>query len=270
MPNEAGVVDGSTFKKNGMSGIQIPPMELIQYTCGTDDPCEYVRSGQEVATMFTLAATRYGGALDSQGAVLDFGCGSGRLLGGMNFGQAPVTGCDVGAPVAAFSKEFYPNARVFHTDLMPPLPFSDGEFGLVYSFSVFSHLTEEVERAWLEELRRVGSKDCLYLITVQGEWMIEATLEAQEQADIRRRGFGFKKVHGKRNDDLDFPDYYESSYHTKQYICDHWSKLFNIIDMIKGDDPRKYLYDGLKFESEGGCVPDFRPMGQDLVIARRR
>jgi SAM-dependent methyltransferase len=220
--------------------------------------------------MFTLAATRYGGALDNQGAVLDFGCGSGRLLGGMNFGQAPVTGCDVGAPVAAFSKEFYPNFRVVRTDLMPPLPFKENEFGLVYSFSVFSHLTEEVEKAWLEELHRVGSDGCLYLITVQGEWMIEATLEGHEQADIRRTGFGFKKVHGKRNDELDFPEYYESSYHTKQYVYDNWSKWFDIIDMVKGDDPRNYLYDDLEFESNGGFVPDFRPMGQDLVIARRR
>ena len=260
----------SSITDMGNYGIQLPPVALVEYTCGISDIDEYVRSGKEVSTMLSLAAARYAGPLGAQGAVLDFGCGSGRLLGGLSFGQASVTGCDVGAAVAAFSEKAYPHARVVQTGLMPPLPFKDNEFGLVYSFSVFSHLPEEIEQIWLEELHRVGSKNCLYLITVHGEWMIEATLQGEEREDIRRTGFGFKKVHARRNDELDFPEYYEASYHTKMYIHDRWSRWFDIIDVVKGDNPRNYLFDNLDFVSSGGSVPDFRPMGQDLVIARRR
>lgn len=256
--------------KQTESDIKIPPVELIHYTCGMGSVEEYIRSGEEVAAMISLAASHYDGDVADLGPILDFGCGSGRIFGAMDFGQAVVTGCDVGTAVAAFSSKSYPHIRIMHTSLMPPLPFENSEFRLIYSFSVFSHLNEKVEDLWLEELYRVGEKNCLYLITVQGEWMIEATLQPTDQEEIRRVGFGFKKVHSRNNTELDFPEYYESSYHTNDYINLHWSKYFNIISIIKGDDPRRYLFGNLEFVSKGGSVPDFRPMGQDLVIARRR
>ena len=100
--------------------------------------------------------------------------------------------------------------------------------------------------------------------------MIEATLQQTEQHEIHKNGFGFKKVHGRHNSDLDFPVYYESSYHTNRYIRESWSNYFEVLEIIKGDDPHRYLHGELKFASNGGIVPDFRPMGQDLVVARRR
>ena len=75
--------------------IKIPPVELIRYTCGMDSASNYIRSGLEVSTMLTLAATRFGGRLADLGPVLDFGCGAGRILGAMEFGGAEVSGCDV-------------------------------------------------------------------------------------------------------------------------------------------------------------------------------
>ena len=253
-----------------LANIKIPPAELIRYTCGTDSAEEYTRSGLEVSTMLTLAANRFGGKLADLGPILDFGCGTGRVLGAMEFGRAEVTGCDVGSQVSKFSKEAYPNFKVLQTPLMPPLPFEDNSFRLIYSFSVFSHLEEKVEHAWLQELHRVGTSNCLYLLTVHGEWMIEQTVQPNEQVEIYKNGFGFKKVHVRKNSNLDFPDYYEASYHTNNYIRENWSKYFEVLEIIKGDDPRRYLYSELQFASKGGVVPDFRPMGQDLVVARRR
>lgn len=251
------------------ANIKIPPVELIRYTCGPISANDYIRSGLEVATMLTLATNRFGGKLIDHGPILDFGCGSGRILGAMEFGRAEVIGCDVGSQLVAFASEAYPSFQILQSPLMPPLLFEDNRFKLIYSFSVFSHLEEKVEQAWLQELHRVGAPNCLYLLTVQGEWMIEATLQQNEQVEIFKNGFGFKKVHGRSNTNLDFPVYYESSYHTNNYIKENWSKYFEVLKIIKGDDPLRYLYGELQFVSRGGIVPDFRPMGQDLVVARR-
>ena len=62
----------------------------------------------------------------------------------MKFDGAEVTGCDVGRSVVEFSKEAYPNFNILQTPLMPPLPFADNYFRLIYSFSVFSHLEENI------------------------------------------------------------------------------------------------------------------------------
>jgi len=68
---------------------------------------------------------------------------------------------------------------------------------------------------------------------------------------------------------MDFHDYYEASYHTNEYIKKYWSNHFEIIDIIRGEDPAAYLSNDLHFEPNGS-VSHFRPMGQNLVIAHKR
>jgi SAM-dependent methyltransferase len=250
--------------------LKIPPPELINYTNGHTDVERYRRGAMDVAQQFTLAVNRHAGSLDCQGPILDFGCGSGRLLGALDFGRAEVKACDVGAAVAEFSRKAYPDFDVQHTSLMPPLPFPRDYFGLIYAFSVFSHLPEDIEQVWLAELVRIARSGCLFLLTIHGDWVIEATLPIEKRNEVASKGFDFMKVHSRDHNGLQFPDYYECSYHTSTYVLDKWKKYFDILEIVKGDNPRRHLAAGLSFVSEGGSIPDFQPMGQDLVIARKR
>ena len=79
------------------NNLIIPPADLIRYTCGHEDVVEYRKSGEEVALQLTLAANRYLGDIRDHGPILDFGCGCGRLLGTIKFGEAEVKACDVGS-----------------------------------------------------------------------------------------------------------------------------------------------------------------------------
>ena len=81
------------------------------------------------------------------------------------------------------------------------------------------------------------------------------------------KAFFTKKVLQRFGTEMDFPEEYESSYHSSDYIRKHWSKFFEILAIIRGDKPVRYLPRGYHFEPKGQ-IPRFRPMGQDLVIAR--
>ena len=245
----------------------VVPAEFIRYTCGHDDYESYLRSGFEVASMFNLALKKtFGRIVADYSHVLDFGCGSGRLARFMN--PPRLFGCDVNGLVVDYCKTTIPQGRFDQNGLLPPLPYTNETFELVYSFSVFSHLRQDVEEVWLRELVRVGKPRCVYLLTVQGDWMIEQTL-AKEVEQARAAGFYFRTVHTRHGSVLDFPDYYESSYHTGEWIHDHWNSYFDVLDVISGDDPARYLPPGAAFHPDGD-VPFLRPMGQDLVIAIKR
>jgi SAM-dependent methyltransferase len=245
---------------------QVPPA-LIRYVSGHEDYNEYLRSGNEVMVMYNLATHYFAGkSMWDFATILDFGCGCGRLA---QFLEKPASmfGCDVNRRLIEFCKKAILFGNFYQNDLLPPLIYRDELFDLVYCFSVFSHLRQDVEARWLDELLRIGARGCLYLITVQGDWMIEATLGV-EADKAKASGFYYKYVHQRHNTNMDFPDYYEASYHTSDYIKKVWGEHFKILAVIKGDDPKRYLFGRASFSSFD-ALPVIRPMGQDLVIAEK-
>jgi SAM-dependent methyltransferase len=53
--------------------------------------------------------------------------------------------------------------------LRPPLPYAVEQFALVYALSVFTHLPEELQRPWFEELARVLVPGGHLLVSVHGD-----------------------------------------------------------------------------------------------------
>jgi SAM-dependent methyltransferase len=240
------------------------PNDLIQYTCGNVTFEEFLLSGFEVKTMLDMAARHcFGKNVADFDRVLDFGCGCGRILRFQD-NVTKFSACDVNELLISYVEKNFPIIDTYQNNLSPPLKWKDGIFDLIYSFSVFSHLSKDVEESWLHELVRVGSdRRCVYLITIQGDWMISHLPEDMRNT-VKASGFYWSKVHDRHGSKLDFPIYYESSYHTSDYIKSNWSKYFEILDVIKGDNAERYL----RGTTNGGFRP--RPMGQDLVVALKK
>lgn len=245
----------------------VPP-ESIRYVVAYDDYEEFIFSGFEVGTMLNLACKKTTGMfLTEMGTVLDFGCGCGRIARFVP-PRVKLYGCDVNGPVIDYCQRNLTQHSFYRNPLYPPLKYADNFFDVVYSFSIFSHLTKEVEELWLEELLRVGKPGCYYFITVHGDWVIEATMSPEEKATVDRDGFFFKKVHGREGNEYDMPDYYEASYHNGDYIKREWSRYLDIIDIVGGRSTEWYT-EGMDRVGDTPC-PRLRPMGQDLVVARKR
>jgi SAM-dependent methyltransferase len=100
-------------------------------------------------------------------AVLDFGCGWGRIIRFFTRDVQPQSlwGVDVWPPNIEACRATNRWARFVQNDPLPPLEFEDETFDLVYSYSVFSHLAEEPHLAWLAELERVLRPGGLFVAT---------------------------------------------------------------------------------------------------------
>ena len=121
-------------------GLPLPPRRLMVRVAGTADGDWFLRSGK--AAYDTIVSHVPVGESD---AVLDFGCGCGRVLRYWRDHSGPVTGSDRDDAAVGWCARNLPFSRVERNNLAPPLPFADSTFDLVYALSVFTHLTEELQ-----------------------------------------------------------------------------------------------------------------------------
>jgi SAM-dependent methyltransferase len=172
--------------------------------------------------------------LDSFHSILDFGCGCGRVLRFFPANRPPSSrthGTDIDAEAIEWCTKNIPGVDWRANPFTPPLEYGDATFDFVFSISVFTHLNEEMQHAWLRELHRVTKPGGVLLLTLHGENAYH-TLPAADQAKLRTQGIlfvtgatGLLKLDG-------LPDFYQTTYHTRDYIDREWSKVFRIISYI--------------------------------------
>ncbi|MGZ4358016.1 MAG: class I SAM-dependent methyltransferase [Gaiellaceae bacterium] len=161
-------------------GLPLPPRRLMVRVAGTADGDWFLRSGK--AAYDTVVSHV---PVDASDAVLDFGCGCGRVLRYWRDHTGPVAGCDRDDAAVAWCAHNLLFTRVERNSLAPPLPFAEATFDLVYALSVFTHLTEELQTAWRDELRRVLRPGGRLFATTHGRSYLPR-LEEPERARFER------------------------------------------------------------------------------------
>lgn len=152
-------------------GFTRPPDRLIFLVNGTIDWDWYFKGGAFTASEITDSITRQGTRLEELGRVLDFGCGSGRII--RHFARTAQDlefyGVDYNSKLVAWSRDNLAFARFSTNTAEPPLDFPDQYFGLVYAYSVFTHLPEDAQASWRDELHRIVRPGGFAWITVLNE-----------------------------------------------------------------------------------------------------
>jgi SAM-dependent methyltransferase len=166
-------------------GLPLPPAALRVKVAGTADAGWFLESGRLAEESMRAALAREGMQLEELGAILDFGCGCGRVTRRLAELPGAVLGSDFNAEAIAWCRENLPFARFEHNGLAPPLPYPSESVDLVYAFSVLTHLPVEVQHAWMEELARILRPGGLLLFSTHGERYLER-LGADERASFMR------------------------------------------------------------------------------------
>ena len=162
-------------------GLPVPPPRLLVRVAGTPDAEWFLESGRLAADTIREALERQGRRIEDVRSLLDFGCGCGRVLRHWRELDAEIWGSDRDADLVAWSRQHLPFARFERNGLEPPLALASGSFELVYALSVFTHLPEEVQLRWCDELARLLEPGGYLLLTTHGEAYVER-LSPRERA----------------------------------------------------------------------------------------
>lgn len=210
---------------------QLPPRHLRRRVHGIGEEAGFEWVGKNTADSIVRALSERG-TLNSESNILDFGCGCGRVIAYLRAAiPGNLFGSDIDGEAIGWCKEGLGTVGQFVTnDHLPPLPFADRSFDLVYSISVFTHLPEDLQDMWLAELSRVTTHGGLALISVQGPSMLPK-LPAKARTRFVETGF----LHIQREATDGLPDFYQRTFHADHYLRSHWGRFFDIEAVLPGE-----------------------------------
>jgi len=215
-------------------GYPVPPPLLRYRVHGRKDLQSFISDGRGLAASVRTLAESQGRNLVDYDAVLDFGCGCGRVLRYLQ-PDAPTTrfyGCDIDPDAITWCQQNFADLAEFSLNPdRPPTPYADGTFDLIYAVSVFTHLGEDYQFAWLEELSRIARPGALLLLSVhsQSSW---PDLRESELADLEKNGIALQRAYNRYLEVAGLPPFYQNAFHTRDYLEREWSKRFEILDMV--------------------------------------
>ena len=151
-------------------GLPLPPPSLRVLVSGRGDADFFLASGRDHNRFFRGLLADNGTDVAKLEAILDLGCGCGRVTRWWADLDGPrIAGCDYNGKLVDWVSANLPFVDAVRNELEPPLPYADSSLDFIYALSVFTHLTQEQERRWLAELARVLKPGGLAAITVNGD-----------------------------------------------------------------------------------------------------
>lgn len=149
----------------------------------------FYESYRQVLHFFKILIS-HGFNLRTCGSILDFGCGSARILRLYRYmSGVRLVGTDANPECISWCRELVPGCEFYINDLEPPLAFAKGgDFDLIISLSVFTHIPIEQQTVWLQEMKRVLKPNGFLVCTVVGLSHIDAQLGANGRRIIQEKG----------------------------------------------------------------------------------
>jgi SAM-dependent methyltransferase len=131
------------------------------------------------------------GPIESCCAVLDFGCGWGRTIRFFLKDVEPekLLGVDLDAQAIRICRETNRWCKFTLIEPYPPTPLTPESFGLIYLYSVFSHLPEEMHWTLLKEFHRLLVPGGMLIATTRARDFIHFCKNLRDDPPLEKPGW---------------------------------------------------------------------------------
>jgi len=159
-----------------------PPYSLAYDTYNHTNWGNYYNMGLRHSTLIADLIREY--ISENEIKICEWGCGPGRVIRHLDkingFGKVELFGTDYNKKSIEWCKENIKNAHFGENSLEPPLPLENNSFDCVYALSIFTHLSEKMHHAWLEELFRIIKPNGILIFTTHGDLYAKRLLPSEK------------------------------------------------------------------------------------------
>ena len=234
----------STFFRDDLDQVlPSPPETLSNRIAGYSGPAFKLR-GLKIFTDLYDQIEKHG-MLDKSSCLLDWGSGCGSVTVHLReISVKETVAADIDPEAIAWARSAIPGISFDVVRPTPPLPYANGQFDLIVASSVFTHLSRELQREWLEELCRVVAPGGFVLASTHGEFSLRH-ITATAKSDpwrSRRKKWRLKLEYSLKGisdswldgsfDQILPKGYYRTVLQSEAYTKRDWEKFFRIVDYI--------------------------------------
>jgi SAM-dependent methyltransferase len=210
-----------------VSLLPVPP-EYLRFRIGNrEDVDHFLGVGRKLYWDLKQQLKIINKDIASFSSVLDFGCGCARVLRYFSKDDhQQLFGADIDHETINWCKNSLCELATFdHINAFEKTHYEDNAFDLIYGISVFTHLPEDMQHFWLNELKRITAPGGYVILSVHGPELLPQDEVVTHQILIDK-GFYYRlEKHGT----LGLPEFYQTAFHTDDYIAQVWSRYFDVI-----------------------------------------
>ncbi len=215
----------TTWRKGSPDGLPLPPLKLIVLVSGVPSIAAFLIGGDKAAQNIRDLLVKNNLKIEEQSSILDFGCGCGRVIRYWHsLPNVNVHGSDYNPELINWCRKELKFAQFQTNQLEPPLAYPDESFDLIYALSVFTHLPEPLQFAWMQELCRVLKPKGHLLFSTHGEANFDLLTEIEKkQFKANQLVVRYEEVSGTN---------LCATFHPVQYIYEELAQGFDVVDFV--------------------------------------
>jgi SAM-dependent methyltransferase len=104
-----------------------------------------------------------------------------HLRGALAGRTVELSGADYNPASVVWCQSHLNGVKFRHNGLEPPLPFEAGAMDVLYAISVFTHLSAEGHRRWIDEVFRVVRPSGIMIVTTHGDACLDRLLPHEQE-----------------------------------------------------------------------------------------
>lgn len=202
-------------------GLPVPPASLRARVGQSSSRDDFLRVGHELADSIVRHLGDAGVEPEPFWRWLDFGCGCGRVARSLlaRFGVDDLVGVDTDEALVGWCRRHLAG-RYLTIAKSPPTGIEASSVDVAVAVSVFTHLDEGPQLAWLAELGALLRPGGVLVASTHSPELtfMRPDLSEAQHRELQEKGFLFAPGFGPFNDD--------GAFHSEAYLSSVWGRPF--------------------------------------------